>query len=325
MTFYNNSANTGAILYALGNGNATMTNAILWDTLASPSLISLVSGASVSISYSDITGSWPGTGNINADPLFTNESNLIGPDLIWATNDDGLTLQPGSPALAAGTSTGAPTTDIIGNPQTTPPSMGCYAEVLLPATVTGVNPSTGPSSGGTMVTITGTNFANATAVNFGAIPAISFTINNSNQITAVSPAGSGIVDVTVTTPIGTSVTSPADQFTYLGSSPHLTGNGTIAGGSIFFNAQAAYNSQGQIVADMFYNDPGARIHFDNPVVTSLIFNGNQVILGGTVRVQNRNVTFTATLTSGNPGALSVSLGNGYSASGNLTSGAISIQ
>ena len=99
------------------------------------------------------------------------------------------------------------------------------------------------------------------------------------------------------------------------------GNGTIAGsaGVITFNARAARNSKNQIVAGMFYNDPGARIHFDNPVVTSLIFNGNQAILGGTVNVRNQNVRFTATLTGGNPGTLSVSLGNGYSASGNLTS------
>ena len=38
---------------------------------------------------------------------------------------------------------------------------------------------------------------------------------NDTTITADSPAGTGIVDVTVTTPLGTSATSPADQFTYI--------------------------------------------------------------------------------------------------------------
>ena len=108
---------------------------------------------------------------------------------------------------------------------------------------------------------------------------------------------------------------------------NVTGSGTIAGtsGPISFNVKGAFNSRNQIVANMFYNDPGANIHFDNPVVTSLQFNGNAVTLGGTANVRNRKTTFTATVTSGSPGSLSLNLGNGYSASGNLTSGGISIQ
>lgn len=108
---------------------------------------------------------------------------------------------------------------------------------------------------------------------------------------------------------------------------NVTGNGTIAGGSgaITFNVRATYNSRNQIVADMFYNDSGASVHFDNPVVTDLTFNGNQVTLNGTTRVHNQKVTFTATVTGGNPGALSVNLSNGYSANGNLTSGRILVQ
>lgn len=108
---------------------------------------------------------------------------------------------------------------------------------------------------------------------------------------------------------------------------NVAGSGTIAGASspISFNVKGAFNSRNQIVADMFYNDPGAKVHFDNPVVTSLNFNGNVVTLGGTANVHNHKTTFTATITSGSPGSLSLSLGDGYSASGNLTSGGISIQ
>lgn len=108
---------------------------------------------------------------------------------------------------------------------------------------------------------------------------------------------------------------------------NVTGSGTIAAssGTITFNVKAAYNVRHQIVADMFYNDPGVGVHFDNPVVTTLIFNGNRVTLGGTTRVHNQNVAFTAIVTGGSPGALSVRLSNGYSASGNLTSGGVSVQ
>lgn len=105
----------------------------------------------------------------------------------------------------------------------------------------------------------------------------------------------------------------------------VTGKGTISGGSIGFNVKASYNSRHQIVADMFYNDAGKKVHFDNPVVTALTFNGNSVVLSGTTRVNNQPVQFTATLTGGNPGSLSLRLSNGYSASGNLTSGRINVQ
>ncbi len=76
-------------------------------------------------------------------------------------------------------------------------------------------PYTGPETGGTTVTITGRNFTGATAVDFGSKSAISFTIDSPTSMTAVSPAGArGEVDVTVTTPVGTSYTSPRDTFRY---------------------------------------------------------------------------------------------------------------
>jgi hypothetical protein len=64
------------------------------------------------------------------------------------------------------------------------------------------------------VTITGTGFTDATAAKFGSTTAKSFTVNSATSITAVSPKGRGTVDVTVTTPAGTSPTGAADQFTY---------------------------------------------------------------------------------------------------------------
>ncbi|HKF07753.1 MAG TPA: Ig-like domain repeat protein [Xanthobacteraceae bacterium] len=80
--------------------------------------------------------------------------------------------------------------------------------------ISNVNPNTGPTSGGTSVTITGTNFSGATAVSFGGNAAASFTVNSATQITATSPAGMGTVDVTVTNENGTSATSSGDRFTY---------------------------------------------------------------------------------------------------------------
>jgi hypothetical protein len=52
-------------------------------------------------------------------------------------------------------------------------------------------------------------------------------VNSETSITAVSPAGAGTVDVTVTTPGGTSETSAPDKFSYVAPTltPHYYSNG----------------------------------------------------------------------------------------------------
>jgi hypothetical protein len=78
-----------------------------------------------------------------------------------------------------------------------------YTYVAVPTLIAAV-PNTGIAAGGTTVVLTGTNLTGATAVSFGATPATSFTVNSAVQITAVAPAGTGTVQVTVTTAGGTS-------------------------------------------------------------------------------------------------------------------------
>ncbi|OPF75582.1 hypothetical protein VT50_0224465 [Streptomyces antioxidans] len=114
-------------------------------------------------------------------------------------------------------------------------------------TLTGISPSTGPASGGTTVTLTGTNLLNATAVRFGAVNATSFTVVSATQITAVSPPGSGTVQVTVTTPGGTSngvpfsysaVPAPVLTTVVPGQGPPSGGNTVTLTGSGFTSATA---------------------------------------------------------------------------------------
>ena len=110
-------------------------------------------------------------------------------------------------------------------------------------TVASISPNAGPTSGGTSVTITGTNFTGATAIQFGSTVASSFTVNSDTQITAVSPAGSvDTVDVTVTTAGGTSASSSAAVFDYQTATTTLlttSSNAATFGQSVTFTATVA--------------------------------------------------------------------------------------
>ena len=83
--------------------------------------------------------------------------------------------------------------------------------------VTGVSPFSGPAAGGTAVTVTGLDLTGG-SVSFGGTTATGVSCSASS-CTATSPGGTGTVDVTVTTPGGTSATGSADQFTYTAAPP----------------------------------------------------------------------------------------------------------
>jgi hypothetical protein len=89
-------------------------------------------------------------------------------------------------------------------------------------TVTGISPATGPTDGGTAVTVTGTNLADG-SVWFGTASASGSCTSTSCTVTSPQ-AGSGVVHVRVSTAGGTSAKVVADRFTYVGSgtSPSTT-------------------------------------------------------------------------------------------------------
>ncbi|MDX3457167.1 IPT/TIG domain-containing protein [Streptomyces sp. ME02-8801-2C] len=94
-----------------------------------------------------------------------------------------------------------------------------------------ISPNQGSTGGGTLVTITGTNLSNTSAVKFGGKSATSITNVSPTQVTAVSPSGTGTVGVTVTTPGGTS--NPLSYF-YVGApfkSSLSADSGPLAGGN----------------------------------------------------------------------------------------------
>ncbi len=83
----------------------------------------------------------------------------------------------------------------------------------IPA-VSGVPPASGVETGGDTVTFIGSGFLNASAVGLGGQASPNFTVVSDGEISAETPAGSGTVDVTVTTPVGVSLDNPLDQFQF---------------------------------------------------------------------------------------------------------------
>ena len=105
-----------------------------------------------------------------------------------------------------------------------------------------IAPSTGSTSGGTNVVITGSGFQNGATVTFGGVAATNVTVS-STQITATTPAhAAGSVNVVVLNPDGQSFTAP-NGFTYSNCAPVITSNpsgATIqAGQSVTLKVEAS--------------------------------------------------------------------------------------
>jgi parallel beta-helix repeat protein len=104
----NSADSTGGGVYVLNFGSGQfphLRNTIIWGNVASrDSSVSLLNvSTEVEIVYSDVEGGWPGTGNIDQEPLFA---------------DTLFHLAAGSPCVDAGDP------DIIYNDQCFPPSQG---------------------------------------------------------------------------------------------------------------------------------------------------------------------------------------------------------
>src|SRR4029079_6150101 len=77
----------------------------------------------------------------------------------------------------------------------------CIFPLATNPTVASINPKSGPTTGGTAITITGANFQNGATVTAGGAPATSVVVVNPTTITAKTGThATGVVSLTVTTP-----------------------------------------------------------------------------------------------------------------------------
>jgi hypothetical protein len=82
--------------------------------------------------------------------------------------------------------------------------------------VTSLGPRSGPATGGTLVTLTGSGFVpGQTTVTFGGSPATAVVCPAPTTCIATSPPGQGTIAVRVTAGGRTSPDTPATTFTYV--------------------------------------------------------------------------------------------------------------
>ena len=112
---------------------------------------------------------------------------------------------------------------------------GPPVEAAPAPTISSLSPTTGPSTGGTTVSISGSGFVSGATVSIGGTPATGVSVVSATQITAVTPAGTpGAVSVTVQNADGQAV-NLGGGFTYQYPAPTVTAvaptSGTSAGGT----------------------------------------------------------------------------------------------
>jgi hypothetical protein len=217
---------------------------------------------------------------------------------------------------------------------------------LAKPTVSSIAPTSGPLAGGTVVTITGTGFVSGATVKFGAAAGTSVSFLSPTSLKATSPASSGIVDVTVTTPGGTSATSAADKFTYLakptvssiaptsgplagGTVVTITGTGFVAGSTVKFGATAASlvtfmsstslkatSPAGTSVRDVVVTTPGGSsatsaadkfTYLAKPTVTAISPHSGTHLGGTTVTITGTGFVTGATVKFGSSSGTSVNV------------------
>ncbi|MCI0341961.1 MAG: IPT/TIG domain-containing protein [Planctomycetales bacterium] len=163
-------------------------------------------------------------------------------------------------------------------------------------TLTTVSPGSGPAGGGTLVTLTGTNFAAGATVAVGGNPATGVTVVSGTTITCVTPAGTGIVSVVVTN-VDLQTATLASGFTYTGTPATVTSVSPAAG-------PASGGTFVTIAGTGFL--PGATADFGGTAATS-------VVVVSTTQI-------TCVTPTGTPGPANVSVTNAAASPGTLVNG-----
>ncbi|WP_158292613.1 IPT/TIG domain-containing protein [Serinibacter arcticus] len=146
-----------------------------------------------------------------------------------------------------------------------------YTYVAAPTTAS-LTPPSGPTAGGTVVTIAGDGFTPETVVTIDGVDVVPTVNDEGDSLTFTTPPNeAGPVDVTVTTAGGTS--TPALIFTYLDAPTTATlapAAGPVAGGTEVVVTGAGFTPESVVTIDdedvvpSFVNDEGTSLTFTTP-------------------------------------------------------------
>lgn len=229
---------------------------------------------------------------------------------------------------------------------TTNGSIASAQNFYLPASISNIIPNKGAA--GTIVTITGGNFTNASAVSFNGIPATTFAVTNNSVIGAQAPPGVTSGVITITTPFGATNSAGlfyvAPTITDFTPTHGLPGTNVILTGTSFTNATVVLFNGTPATSFVVSNNTTIRAVVPNNATTGKITVGapggtNQsaadfVIDSSDLSISlsaqpdpvfiGSNLTYTITVTNGGPtAALNVILTNQLPSNTTLKAAAIS--
>jgi hypothetical protein len=186
-----------------------------------------------------------------------------------------VTFESANLLIATSPPESAGTVDIIvttGAGSSSPTPKDAFTFVLNLPVVKRVFPRHGSVNGHTLVLIQGQHFTKTATVAFGTDPAASVTYESNHVLLARSPAeAAGTVDITVTTAIGPSETTPKDAFTFetpsgpgSGSTLPVVGRtfpkqGPVTGGTRVFVLGARFVPGANTTTVMFGTTPAANV------------------------------------------------------------------
>jgi len=110
--------------------------------------------------------------------------------------------------------------------------------------VSAVSPTSGPTDGGTFVTISGSNFTSGATVQFGALPAQSVRVVSSTELQAVTPAGpKGSVNLTVDESDG-QIAAAATPFTFTSPPANAPSDPPVVNADVVVDANQTVSETG---------------------------------------------------------------------------------
>lgn len=184
------------------------------------------------------------------------------------------------------------------------------SQTQISPSLNSIMPDSGVSSGGTTVTISGSNFQSGATVLFGQTPATSVTFVNSSDLQVMSPTGTGTVNITVTNPGGLGATL-SNAFTYQTSFPPPMATSIVPA--------AGASNGGTIVTINGTNfQNGATVRFGQTLGVSVTF-----LSSNALQATTPPGTGTVPVTVTNPDGQSTTLANGFAYQSAVTGPVIS--